>query len=66
MFHFSSNIEGHHLQIYIFQIYIIGRYLVKLDENTIVDLPEPEQLEGLAHLGAHLVNTTNNHQYKSH
>jgi len=28
--------------------------LVQLDENAVVDLPQPEQLENLLHLGGHL------------
>merc|ERR1719239_997093 len=35
--------------------------LVQLDEHPIVDLPQPEQLEDLLHLGRHLVDTTDAH-----
>jgi len=35
--------------------------LVQLDEHAIVDLPQPEQLENLLHLGGHLVDTTDAH-----
>merc|ERR1719232_1490944 len=33
--------------------------LVQLDEDTVVDLPQPEELEGLLDLGGDLVDTTN-------
>ena len=32
-------------------------YLVKFNKDTIVNLPQPEQLEGLANFRAHLVYT---------
>merc|ERR1740116_300329 len=35
--------------------------LVQLDEHSVVDLPQPEQLEHLLHLGGHLVDTTDAH-----
>merc|ERR1719239_1095140 len=35
--------------------------LVQLDEHPVVDLPQPEQLEDLLHLGGHLVDTTDAH-----
>merc|ERR550517_330367 len=35
--------------------------LVQLDEHSVVDLPQPEQLEDLLHLGGHLVDTTDAH-----
>merc|ERR1719184_135312 len=35
--------------------------LVQLDEHAVVDLPQPEQLEDLLHLGGHLVDTTDTH-----
>ena len=38
--------------------------LVELDENTIVNLPQAEQLKNLLYFWSHLVNTTNPH-YKS-
>jgi len=31
--------------------------LVQLDEHTVVDLPQTEQLQDLTHLGRHLVDT---------
>merc|ERR1719239_822260 len=35
--------------------------LVQLDEHSVVDLPQPEQLEDLLHLGGHLVDATDAH-----
>ena len=32
---------------------------VQLDEDTVVDLPQPKELESLLHLGGDLVDTTN-------
>jgi hypothetical protein len=31
--------------------------LVELDKDAVVDLPQPEELQNLAHLGSHLVDT---------
>ena len=35
--------------------------LVDLDEDSVVDLPQPEELENLLDLGGHLVDTTDPH-----
>merc|ERR1712045_1099478 len=35
--------------------------LVQLDENTVVNLSKPEQLENLANLGSNLVDTADTH-----
>ena len=35
--------------------------LVNLDEDSVVDLPQPEELEDLLDLGGHLVDTTDPH-----
>ncbi len=35
--------------------------LIQLDEDTVVYLPEPEQLQHLPNLGRDLVDTTNPH-----
>ena len=35
--------------------------LVELDEDSVVDLPESEELEDLAHLGGNLVDTADTH-----
>ena len=35
--------------------------LVHLDEHSVVDLPQSEQLQHLPHLGGHLVDTTDPH-----
>lgn len=35
--------------------------LVDLDEDSVVDLPQSEQLENLLDLGGHLVDTTDSH-----
>lgn len=45
----------------IYQQNVVGPflYLVQLDEDTIVDLQQTEQLQHLANLGVHLVHTGN-------
>ena len=35
--------------------------LVNLDEDSVVDLPQPEELEDLLDLGGHLVDTADSH-----
>ena len=39
----------------------VGGGLVHLDEHSVVDLPQSEELQNLPDLGRHLVNTTDPH-----
>lgn len=37
--------------------FFLAKYLVQLDENAVIDLPESEQLKGFANLRMNLVDT---------
>lgn len=55
----SSKVSQTQLTEVIYQqnIVVTFLYLVQLDEDTIVDLQQTEQLQHLADLGVHLVHT---------